>query len=166
MKRKNRCFINQTHIWKWSLDALFLAENLTCIGIKQSKTMQMKQLFVCDRMTRKKKFPFFVIWSKTNICFCMMTKKGKFLFFWSCDQKQIFNFNKCPKKGNFFLLVFLSISNICFWQNDRKKEIPFFGHLSQIKYLFLHVLQLYFCFLFFWHFALFHVASGAETNNQ
>ena len=125
MKRKNRCFITQTHIWKWSWNAFFSAENLTCIGSNQSKTMKLKQLFVCDKMTKKKKFPFLVIWSKTNICFCMMIKKGNFFFLVILPKTNIW-FYHVTKKGNFFFLGLLSKSNICFWQKWTKKRNSLF----------------------------------------
>ena len=102
IRHEYRCFINQTHIWKWSWYAFLCAENLTCIDNKQSKRNKLKQLFVCHKMTNKKKFPFLVIMSKSNICFWTWWQKREFLFFghvvknkylfWAIDQKREFLF--------------------------------------------------------------------------
>ena len=44
-------------------------------------------------MTEKKKFPFSVILSKTNICFRRNDRKREFLFFGHCVQNKYFDKN-------------------------------------------------------------------------
>ena len=73
---ENGCFKTQTRNWKWSRDALFWAENLTCICTKQPKNSN-----IClGQNDRKKEFPFF----------------GHFV-----HNKYLFK-TQWPKKGNYF----------------------------------------------------------------
>ena len=51
------------------------------------------QIFVWDKMTEKKNFPFSVILSKTNICFRRNDRKREILFFGHCDQNKYFGKN-------------------------------------------------------------------------
>ena len=46
------------------------------------------QIFVWDKMTEKKNFPFSVILSKTNICLRRNDRKREILFFGTCGRNK------------------------------------------------------------------------------
>ena len=78
------------------------------------KTTPNIQIFVLDTMSGKKKFPFSVILSKTNICFRRNDRKREFLFSGHCVQNEYFG-------------------------KTHKKVIPHFdGHVVQHKNLLSH----------------------------
>ena len=136
MKRKNRCFINQTHIWKWSLDALFFGrkscmywyktikndENETIICLWQNDQKQrnslfssfgQKQIFVLHD-DQKREFLFFGHVIKNKYLILPNVPKKNISFFGSFCQYQIFVFGKMTEKKKFPFLVICHKSNICF----------------------------------------------------
>ena len=109
------------------------------------------EIFVLYTMSGKKKFPFSVIASKTNICFCQNDRKREILFSWHCVQNKYLNVWGCfvqihvrfsaqkrVSRGYFQFLVWVlkhPFSCVIFWDGKTFKIMSsFFLHFSLVRF--------------------------------